>query len=67
MSVANEIYGTTGVIMPPAPLDDRQIADVLTYIRSSFGNGEDAVPVELVRRVAQSSQPGKRRGRSRSW
>ena len=51
MSVGNKIYGTTGVIMPPAPLDDRQIAEVLTYIRSSFGNSEDAVPIELVRRV----------------
>jgi mono/diheme cytochrome c family protein len=51
MTVAKKAYGASGVIMPPAPLDDRQIADVLTYIRSGFGNSEDAVPVELVRRV----------------
>ena len=51
MTAAKKTYGTSGVIMPPAPLDDRQIADVLTYIRRSFGNSEDAVPVDLVKRV----------------
>jgi len=51
MTVAKKTYGTTGVIMPPAPLNDGQIADVLTYVRSNFGNSEDAVPIELVWRV----------------
>ncbi|MDB5239516.1 MAG: cytochrome class [Spirosoma sp.] len=32
-------------------LDDAQIADVLTYIRSNFGNKADAVKVEEVKAV----------------
>ncbi|HTO04795.1 MAG TPA: PVC-type heme-binding CxxCH protein [Opitutus sp.] len=62
MTVAKKIYGKTDVVMPPAPLDDRQIADVLTYIRSSFGNGEDAVPIDLVRRVRTETS-----GRQTPW
>jgi mono/diheme cytochrome c family protein len=32
-------------------LDDTQIADVLTYIRSNFGNKADAVKTEEVKAV----------------
>jgi mono/diheme cytochrome c family protein len=36
---------------PPAGLDDKKIADVLTFVRSSFGNQAAAVTVEQVAKV----------------
>lgn len=35
-------------VMPPTGLTNEQIADVLTYVRSSFGNTGDAVSVAEV-------------------
>ena len=40
-----------GVMPAPGPLDDQQIADVLTYVRSSWGNTGDEVAVADVKRV----------------
>lgn len=38
-------------VMPPnAAMTDQQIADVLTYIRSNFGNKADAVTPEMVKK-----------------
>ena len=43
-------------LMPPVMLTDEQIADVLTYIRNSWGNEGDAVTLEDVKKVhAQSA------------
>lgn len=36
---------------PPAGLDDKKIAEVLTFVRSSFGNKASAVTVEQVAKV----------------
>jgi nitrite reductase (NO-forming) len=38
-------------IMPPVPINDQQVADVLTYIRNSWGNSGSPVTVDEVRRV----------------
>jgi nitrite reductase (NO-forming) len=38
-------------IMPPVPIPDQQVADVLTYVRNSWGNSGSPVTVEEVRRV----------------
>jgi nitrite reductase (NO-forming) len=38
-------------VMPPVALSDEQIANVLTYVRNSWGNEGDAVTVDDVRRV----------------
>ena len=38
-------------VMPPVLLNDEQIANVLTYVRNSFGNEGDAVTVEEVGKV----------------
>jgi mono/diheme cytochrome c family protein len=48
-----EVNGVTyNNIMPPNPhLSDRQVADVLTYIRQNFGNDADEVTLEEVQRV----------------
>ncbi len=49
-----EVKGTTySGMMPPwgGFLNDEQIAQVLTYVRSSFGNDADAVTVEEVAAV----------------
>ena len=37
--------------MPPQPLDDKQIAKVLTYVRSNFGNKMSAVTAKEVEHV----------------
>src|SRR5688572_31319281 len=31
-------------VMPPALLDDSKVADVLTYVRNSFGNSAGPIP-----------------------
>ena len=48
-----EINGITYYnVMPPNPgLNDQEIADVLTYIRNSFGNKASAVKVSEVKSV----------------
>ena len=38
-------------VMPPQPLDDHQVADVLTYVMNSFGNDGGTVSAAEVRRV----------------
>jgi len=52
ISVAGKEYGTTTPIpMPPMGLDDRQTADILTYIRANFGNQSPAITPEQVKKV----------------
>lgn len=49
IDVNGEVYKSA---MPPqAQLTDQEIADVLTYIRSDFGNNFGAVSVDLVKKV----------------
>ena len=47
--------------MPPQPLDDAQIAEILTYVRSSWGN--DAGPVT----AAEVSKVRARVGKGDPW
>jgi glucose/arabinose dehydrogenase len=42
--------------MPPVVLDDPKVADVLTYIRNSFGNSGDPVTAEEVQKVRKGSR-----------
>ena len=58
--VAGKDYGL--VPMPPMGLDDQQLADVLTYVRSAFGNKAAPVKVEDVKAVRTSTQ-----GRTAPW
>ena len=54
-----EVNGTTySGIMPPwgGFLDDDQMAQVLTYIRTNFGNEGDAVLAEEVARIRESTK-----------
>jgi mono/diheme cytochrome c family protein len=49
IEIQGEIYNS---IMPPqANLSDKQIADVLTYIRSNFGNNSSAISMEQVQKI----------------
>lgn len=49
IEVNGQVYKSA---MPPqAQLTDKEIADVLTYIRSDFGNSFGAVSVEFVKKV----------------
>jgi mono/diheme cytochrome c family protein len=58
--VLGKDYGL--VPMPPMGLDDQQLADVLTYVRSAFGNEAPAVKVEDVKKVRESTK-----GRTTPW
>lgn len=49
VEVNGEIYN--GFMPSQAQLTDEEIADVLTYIRSSFGNNFDPVDAKLVKKV----------------
>ncbi|MBW6536061.1 MAG: cytochrome c [Mariniphaga sp.] len=53
MSGKIEVNGETyNSIMPPhSHLSDKQIADVLTYVRKSFGNNASEVMIEEVQKV----------------
>lgn len=42
-------------VMPPVAINDDQIANVLTYIRNSWGNTGDAVTIDQVRQVRAQS------------
>ncbi len=42
--------------MPPATLDDQKVADVLTYVRNSFGNAGEPVTAEEVKTVRARSR-----------
>ncbi|HEX7862246.1 MAG TPA: copper-containing nitrite reductase [Verrucomicrobiae bacterium] len=44
-----------GTMVPLNNLSDEDIANVLTYVRSSFGNTGDAVAIDAVRRVRSES------------
>lgn len=51
-----------GVMPAPAPLEDQQVADILTYVRSAWGNRGDAVTaaeVAQVRTALASADPDK--------
>ncbi len=51
------------LVMPPQPtLTDEQIAEAITYARTSFGNTASAVDAELVKQVRQSLG-----GRTTAW
>jgi mono/diheme cytochrome c family protein len=58
--VQGKEYGL--VPMPPMGLDDQQLADVLTYVRSAFGNKAPAVKLEEVKAVRESTK-----GRTTPW
>lgn len=42
-------------VMPPVALNDEQVANVLTYVKNSWGNSADPVTVEDVRKVRAES------------
>lgn len=46
-----------GVMVPLNYLPDDQIANVLTYVRNSFGNSGEAVTTEEVRRIRSQTAP----------
>jgi mono/diheme cytochrome c family protein len=50
MRVGDRVYNLP---MPPSGFNDQQVADVLTYIRSSWGNAAPPVSLEDVVRVRQ--------------
>ncbi len=50
LTVNGKIFNNT---MPPQPLSDEQIARVLTYVRSHFGNSMNPVTVKEVETVKQ--------------
>ncbi len=47
---------------PPAGLDDKKIAEVLTFVRSSFGNQASAITAEQVAKVRAELE-----GRTAQW
>ena len=46
-------------VMPPQPLKAPHVADVLTYVRNSWGNSGDAVTVAEVEAVAKEADAKK--------
>jgi nitrite reductase (NO-forming) len=46
-----------GVMIPMNYLSDDEVANVLTYVRNSFGNTGDAVKMEEVRRIRSEAPP----------
>jgi mono/diheme cytochrome c family protein/glucose/arabinose dehydrogenase len=58
--VLGKEYGL--VPMPPMGLDDQQLADVLTYVRSAFGNQAPAVTSAEVKAVREATK-----GRTAPW
>jgi mono/diheme cytochrome c family protein len=56
-----DINGDTyhNVMAPHSDLTDQQIADVLTYVRNSFGNKASAVTVAQVKAVRAANKPAK--------
>ena len=47
----------TGVMAPHPDLTDQQIADVLTFVRNSFGNKASAVTAAQVKSVRATNKP----------
>jgi mono/diheme cytochrome c family protein/glucose/arabinose dehydrogenase len=58
--VQGKEYGL--VPMPPMGLDDQQLADVLTYVRSAFGNKAPSVKPDEVKAVREATK-----GRTAPW
>ncbi|HEY4290951.1 MAG TPA: cytochrome c [Puia sp.] len=48
-----------GVMAPHSDLTDQQIADVLTYVRNSFGNKAKAVTAAEVKAIRATNTPAK--------
>jgi mono/diheme cytochrome c family protein len=48
ITVNGQLYNNA---MAPVPLDDAQVADVLTFVRNSWGNSGDAVTADEVKAV----------------
>jgi len=46
-----------GTMVPLNYLSDEQVANVLTYVRNSFGNSGDAVSIDEVTRMRQQVAP----------
>jgi mono/diheme cytochrome c family protein/glucose/arabinose dehydrogenase len=54
ITVKGDIFGSGNPIpMPPSGLNDQQIADVLSYVRTTFGNTAPAIPAEEVRTLRE--------------
>ena len=63
ITVGGKEYGKSAPVpMPPMGLDDRQTADILSYIRSGFGNKAAAVTPAEVRKVRDATA-----GRTGFW
>lgn len=63
ITVKGETYGDkTPIPMPASGLDDKQISEVLTYLRSGFGNRADAVTDKEVRAIRE-----RHKDRTTSW
>ena len=58
--VGGKDYGL--IPMPPMGLDDQQLADVLTYVRKSFGNKAPTVKLDDVKAVRDATK-----GRTAPW
>ncbi|MCP5559700.1 MAG: cytochrome c [Verrucomicrobiaceae bacterium] len=56
MTLNGKPFTTPAPLMPPqgAALNDQQIADVLTFVRASFGNTASAVSPEEVRTIREA-------------
>lgn len=56
-----DINGDTyhNVMAPHSDLTDQQIADVLTYVRNSFGNKASAVTAAQVKAIRATNKPAK--------
>ena len=58
IEVDDEIYKNT---MPPQlKITDQELADVLTYVRSNFGNKYSPVTTDMVKKVRAGLQPDKK-------
>jgi nitrite reductase (NO-forming) len=58
ITINSKPFTTPAPLMPPqgAALSDQQIADVLTYVRSSFGNNASAVKPEQVKAIREAEK-----------
>jgi nitrite reductase (NO-forming) len=55
IKVNGKDYNAT--MVPMAYLSDEQIANVLTYVRNSWGNSGDAITISEVAKIRQESPP----------
>lgn len=58
ITINGKPFTTPAPLMPPqgAALSDQQIADVLTYVRSSFGNNASAVKPDQVKATREAEK-----------